>query len=80
MINNIFSENALRMATTSPFIIATKKLLARNGSNIGSKSGAGKCTWNLDGMTVRGMSTLKGSSPGNIHQGDPYPYVVLYFT
>jgi len=69
------------MATTSPFIIATKKLLARNGSNIGSKSGAGKCTWNLDGMTVRGMSTLKGSSPEqrrNVHHNlafnsDPAP-------
>ena len=60
------SENALKMATSSPFRIATKKLLAGNGRarSIVSKSGAGNCTWNLDGMAARCMSTLKGSSPG----------------
>ena len=64
MNNVFFSENALKMATSSPFRIATKKLLAGNGRSIVSKSGAGNCTWNLDGMAARSMSTLKGSSPG----------------
>ena len=66
MNNVFFSENALKMATSSPFRIATKKLLAGNGRarSIVSKSGAGNCTWNLDGMAARCMSTLKGSSPG----------------